>query len=217
MRRRTTHVLTLEGGSERLWTQRFEGSVRRAVRKAERSGLEIECDTTGRLAPVYHQLFMRWTARRAADKGLPQAVQRWRAEQREPPSKYAMLARMLGGSCRIWVARLEGRPVAALILLVYGQNALYWRGYSDKALAGPSRANNLLQWLAIQDACRAGCRWYNMGESGEVASLTAFKSQHGVAPYEYPEYRIGWPLLAKSWEVRRALRRRLGRIVARRS
>lgn len=215
-RRRTNHVLDLEGGSERVWSQRFEGSVRRAVRKAERSGLEVECDTTGRLASVYHELFMRWTARRAAEKGLPRVVQQWRAERREPPRKFAVLAPMLGGACRIWVARLDGRPAAALVVLVYGQHAQYWRGYSDKTLAGPSRANNLLQWLAIQDACRAGCRWYNMGSSGTVASLAEFKSRHGAVLYDFPEYLIGWPPVAWWWDARRQLRRRLGRIVARR-
>ena len=216
MYRRTTHVLDLDGGSGQVWAQRFKGSARTAVRKAERSGLEVECDTTGRLASLYHELFVRWTARQAAEKGLPQAVQRWRAERLEPPNKYALLAQMLGGACRIWVARLDGRPAAAVILLVYGQHALYWRGYSDKTLAGPSCANNLLQWLAIQDACRAGCRWYNMGSSGGVASLVNFKSQHGAAPYEYPDYLIGWPPLVRSWEARGDLRHRLGRIVARR-
>jgi CelD/BcsL family acetyltransferase involved in cellulose biosynthesis len=215
-RRRTNHVLDLEGGAERVWSQRFEGSVRRAVRKAERSGLEVECDTTGRLASVYHELFVGWTARQAAEKGLPPVVQQWRAERREPPRKYAVLAPMLGGACRIWVARLDGRPAAALVVLVYGQHAHYWRGYSDKTLAGPSRANNLLHWLAIQDACRAGCRWYDMGLSGDKTSLADFKSRHGAVPYDYPEYIIGWPLLARSWEGRRHLRRRLGRIVTRR-
>jgi len=62
---------------------------------------------------------------------------------------------------------------------VHGENADYWRGYSRKDLAGPSRANNLLQRLAIEDACDAGCRYYSMGGSG-VVPLSSGSSRRWV-------------------------------------
>ncbi len=71
-----------------------------------------------------------------------------------------------------------------------GAYALGWRSYSNKDLAGPVRANTLLQRLAIEDACRAGCRYYNLGWSGDVASLITFKSRLGARPERFPVYTL---------------------------
>jgi hypothetical protein len=60
------------------------------------------------------------------------------------------------------VAWLAGQPVAALILLIHGTYANYWRGYSNRDLAGPVSANDLLQKFAIKYTCEAGCLDYNM-------------------------------------------------------
>src|SRR4051794_13857572 len=46
---RCAHVLDLDGGFSAVWERRFAGTARTAVRKAERAGLTVECDTTGRL------------------------------------------------------------------------------------------------------------------------------------------------------------------------
>src|SRR5436190_198136 len=62
------HVLDLDGGFERVWSERFESSTRRAVRKAEKAGLELESDTTGRLVEVCHELYLRWLTGRANDR-----------------------------------------------------------------------------------------------------------------------------------------------------
>jgi hypothetical protein len=58
----------------------------------------------------------------------------------------------------------------------------------DVELAGPTRANYLLHRLAIEDACRAGCRTYHMGETGGSSSLAQFKEALGARPHEYAEY-----------------------------
>jgi hypothetical protein len=76
------------------------------------------------------------------------------------------------------------------MILLHGQHALYWKGYSRKELAGPARANNLLHRLAIEDACDSGCRFYSMGESGGVAALEHFKQTMGATPRSAVECRI---------------------------
>ncbi len=182
------HVLDLEGGFEQVWAKRFNSTRRRNVRKAERAGLDVECDTSGKLVPVFYDLYLRWTDRRAQERHLPLSLTRWLARRRDPLLKFQLVAQAFGDACRIWVAWLDGRPAAASILLIFGANAIYWRGASDKELASPTRANDLLQKLMIEDACRAGCRYYNMGESGGVASLMHFKSRFGATAYQSTEY-----------------------------
>jgi hypothetical protein len=74
----------------------------------------------------------------------------------------AQIAERAAGAAAIWVARHRGQPVAGIVVL-RGPNDHYMRGAMDKDLAGPTRANFLLHWLAIQDACQRGVLWYQMG------------------------------------------------------
>ena len=187
---RRVEVLDLDGGFDHIWTRRFESSARRAVRKAERSGLDVESDTSGRLVPAFYQLYLDWTERRARETGMPRAVAAVAARRREPLKKFLAVAATVGENCRIWVARHEGVPIASIITLVHGAHASYWRGYSDKAVAGPLRANNLLHRLAIEDALAAGCRFYSMGESGGVGALEKFKQTLGATPRRAVDCRI---------------------------
>jgi hypothetical protein len=186
---RLAHVLNLEGGFDRVWAKRFSSNTRRKIRKAERSGLVVECDTSWRLVPVFYDLLQRSFDRWARQQHEPRALARWRGRRRDPLRKFQIIAQMLGDACHIWVAWLDGQPAAA-ILVLQGANAHYTRGAMNKELAGPTFANYLLHQLAIENACRAGCRYYHMGESGSSASLAHFKSRFGARAYPYAEYRL---------------------------
>ncbi len=188
-RRCVSHVLDLQGGFEAVWKDKFNQQARRAVRKGERAGLEVESDCTGRLVPEFCELLQSSVVRWAEQRREPGLLARWRARDRGTLRKLRILAESLGESCRIWVARADGRPAAAIIVL-QGANAHYTRGAMDKELAGPSRASFLLQKLAIEAACEAGCRYYNMGETGTSESLSRFKSHFGAQAYTYSEYRF---------------------------
>jgi hypothetical protein len=185
---RRAHVLDLSGGFDAVWTSRFTGTARTAARKAERSGITIECDTTGRLVPVFYDLYLesleRWNPGRLG------MVSRWRGRRRDSLEKFTTVSKNLGDRCRVWVARLDGRAVASIVTFVHGANANYWRGAMNEALAGPTRANYLLQRMAIEDACAAGCQQYHMGETGTSVSLAQFKSRFGARPHDYEEYRF---------------------------
>src|SRR6185312_10384554 len=120
------------------------------VRKAERAGLTVECDTSGSLVPAVYELFEQSLERWGRQQHEPLALARWRGRRRDPVRKFDLMASMLGEACQIWVARLGGRPAAAIVvLLLRGKNAHYTRGMMDKDLAGPTRANYLLHKLAI--------------------------------------------------------------------
>ena len=87
-------------------------------------------------------------------------------------------------------------------------NANYTRGAMDKEVAGPTRANYLLQQLAIEQACEAGCRHYHMGESGTSASMAQFKTRFGARPFPYAEYHLErLPLTAADHHLRTAVKR----------
>jgi hypothetical protein len=204
---RRAHVLDLEGGAAHVW-RRFRKSAREGVRKAERSGLEIECDTSGRLVPVFFDLLERSVERWARQQNEPLWLARWRLKRRDPVEKFERLAATMGQVMRIWVARKDGSPAASMIVLL-GANASDTRGAMDKALAGPTNANDLLQWLAIEDACQAGCRHYHLGESGFSRSLGHFKEKFGARPVPYTEHRIERLPLTRAEGLARGLVKRL--------
>jgi Acetyltransferase (GNAT) domain len=207
---RLAHVLELEGGFGRVWKERFAGTARTAVRKAERSGLTVERDTSGKLVPVLYELFERSIDRWARKQHEPLALARWRRRRRDPIRKFKLIARTLGEACRIWVAWSDGRPAAA-ILVLQGANASYTRGMMDKELAGPTRANYLLHRLAIEEACDAGCRYYDMGVSGSSDSLAQFKTRFGARAYPHAEYHLERiPITALERHARGLVKRVIG-------
>jgi hypothetical protein len=185
---RRAHVIDLTGGAASVW-ERMNKKARPGVMRGERAALTIECDTTGRLVPVYYGLFMLSIERWAAHQHEPLALARWRARHRDPPQKLQRLARALGDRMRVWVAWKGGEPAAAMIVLV-GANASDTRGAMNKDLAAPTNANDILQWRAIEDACSAGCRHYHLGESGTLRSLAHFKEKFAAQPVDYTEYVI---------------------------
>jgi hypothetical protein len=207
---RLAHVLELEGGFGQVWARRFAGTARTAVRKAEKSGLTVERDTSGRLVPVLYDLFDRSLERWARQQHEPRALARWRGHSRDPRAKFALIARALGEACRIWVAWRDGRPAAAIVVM-QGTNANYTRGMMDKEVAGPARANYLLHRLAIEEACEAGCRYYNMGESGSSPSLAQFKTRFGAVPRPYAEYHVErLPITSLDRRARGVVKRLIG-------
>ena len=145
----------------------FADSRRRAIRKAEKSEVEVECDTTGRLLPEFFELYASSEARWAEQQHEPAALAQFRTRFRDTIEKWQTIARHLDGGCRQWVARHDGRPVASIIVL-FGVNAHYTRGAMDKDRAGPLRANDLLMWHAIQAACAIGAPSFHLGESGTL-------------------------------------------------
>jgi hypothetical protein len=176
------HVLDLAGGFATVWQDRFRGTARTAIRKAERSGLEVEVDRSGLLLPDFFGLMESSIERWAAMQHEPLWMTRWRTIRFAPPAMVGSVARHFGSGCAVWMARLKGEPVAGIVVLSSGAYAKYWRGAMNKQLAGPTRANDLLHRLAIEDACQNGYSFYEMGTTRPASPLAAFKEKLGAVP-----------------------------------
>jgi hypothetical protein len=181
-------MLDLDGGFDHVWRKRFAGSARTGARKAERNGVEVECDTTGRLVPEMYEMLenavVRWARRQHEPLWL--AVRRQRS--RDPRERFDAIARHLGDRCHVWIARVEGRPAACMLVLL-GANAYDFRAAMSEELRH-FRAQDLIERLSVEEACKAGCRYYYMGDSGWSESLSRYKEQFGARPYHYAEYRL---------------------------
>ena len=185
---RRAHVIDLRAGEQDLWT-RFSKAARRGVRKGERAGLEIEHGHDERLVREYYALHEKSVDRWAGQQHEPLAIARFRAERREGLAKWLTIARTLGALCRISVARLDGRPVGAMVLL-RGPNGHETRSAFDRDLIAGSDPTYLLTWLGIQEAISVGADWYHLGESGFSARLSDFKERFAAFAYDYADYRV---------------------------
>ena len=186
---RYAHVLDVEGGFETVRATRFRRTARKLSNRAMRAGLDVERDTTGRLIPIYRDLFQRSVVRWAKRSGEPLWLARLRSGRQDPPGKLEALADMLRDRMVTWVASYRGEPAAVDILLM-GNSVFSWRAAMHEELGPATNAAYLLQHLAIEDACANGAALYYLGESGRSAGSAMFKERFGAVGHAYPEMRI---------------------------
>lgn len=103
----------------------------------------------------------------------------------------------------LFVAEVEGKIVAGILITFYGDTATYYYGASDYHYR-EAMAPYLLQWTAIQEAKRRGLKWYDfLGISppgdGDHSwkGVTAFKEKFGGMKVHYPPaqeyvFRLCW-------------------------
>jgi len=156
------HTLDLRSGTEELIT-RFASPVRRAIRKAERSGVNVLIVRNRQAIGDFYQLHVQ-TRRR---HGLPP----------QPASFFLSIYEHIikSGLGFIVLAQRGSRPIAAAIFFCFGKNALYKYGASDKRFQ-ELRANNLVMWQGIQFLARNGAEKLHFGRTEqENEGLRRFK------------------------------------------
>jgi hypothetical protein len=186
---RLAHAIDLDGGFDAVWRNKFSSSTRKYVTRAEQAGVVVERDDQGRLVPAYYELFREATRRWAAQQHEPLLLARLRGYRRDPEQKFATIAQTLRDACKIYVAYVNGQPAAACLILSY-HNANAARVVLDRERVGKSGAPDLMMKCAIEDACKAGCRYFHQGESGTSKGIADFKRRVGGTAYEYEEYYL---------------------------
>jgi len=135
-RPRLAHAIDLTGGFDQVFA-RFSKETRSRIRKAEKFGIEVKCSSNGDLVHVVYDLLEKSVVRWAKKQNEPKALARWRFHQRDPIEKIQASAKSLGKHCRVWVASIDGRPVASLLVLL-GKNANDSRSAIDREALGTS-------------------------------------------------------------------------------
>lgn len=176
-----TWVVDLGASEETVW-KRMEGRARTAVRKAEKAGVTVREALPGDL-PVYYRLHQE-TYRRT---GVP--------PHSEAYFKAIWSHFLANRLARVWIAELNGEPVAAENLGIYKKAATYWTGAAN-AKGLEVEANSLLQWKAMQWMMGNGIEWYETGEAfpqlsdGKYKGISDFKKSFGGSLYPYFKGRL---------------------------
>ena len=147
----------------------FEGSVRRAIRRAEGSGLTVEItrDSTG--IEAYYQLHSLTRKR----QGIPP----------QPLKFFRKIGEHLMGTGKAFVVlvRSGGRAVAGAVFFLFGNKGVYKFGGSDMAFQH-LRPNQLVMWSGMRELRRLGAKCLGFGRtSRENEGLRRFKLSWGAS------------------------------------
>ena len=145
------HRVELESDVDRQFG-RLEGSVRRAIRKAEKSGVTTAVSQTLEATKIFYELQCKTRKKH----GLPPQPFAFLRNIHEH-----ILSRNLGN---IVIARHQDRPIAASVYFKMGGRAIYKFGASDEAFQ-ELRGANLVMWEAIKWHARNGVRTLHLGRS----------------------------------------------------
>jgi len=215
------HVLELEGGFDRVWSERFTAEtrkgLRKAARRAEQAGVTFERGSAPQHVAAFYEVYSRWLEHRARERGIPLLISRSRARLEDPRRKFELVAETFGDNCHIDIARLGAQPVAANFAVRQGANMVSWRGMSDKRIGARLRLSELMLQMSIHDACDADCESFFMGESSGIRSLERFKERMGARPHTVAEYRLERLPLSRLQRRLHAARLRLEELIVARA
>ena len=182
------HTLDLRGGPESLFAG-FAGAVRRAIRKAERSGLRARVAHTREAVGEFYRLHVLTRRRHGV-----------------PPQPIAFFFRIWEEVIRpglgfVSLSLSRARTVAAAVYFCRAGRAVYKFGASDEAFQ-EHRPNNLSMWEGIRFLCGLGARSLHFGRTSlHHEGLRRFKLAWG-ATEEKMEY-FQFDSKSASWAVAR--------------
>jgi len=160
------HKLSLEPRIDEIFEGFHPSCIRRAIRRAEREGLRVECGGSDSLVSEFFRLQLQ-TRRR---HGLPPQPLEW----------FKNLASTMGENLQVRVAFQGDHAVAAILTLTDSHTMIYKYGASE------SRSHSLggvplLMWIAIQEAKAANLSEFDFGRSDlSDSSLIQFKERFGA-------------------------------------
>lgn len=170
------HIIELECGPEALF-KGLEGAVRRGIRKAEGTQLQIEFSNSLGAIQTFYALHCR-TRRR---HGVPP----------QPFRFFENIARhVLGpGHGFVAMARLAEKPVAAAVFFHFGREAIYKFGASDYSFQ-QLRPNNLVMWQTMKRYAERGVTRLHLGRTSlGNEGLRRFKLGFGAREKRVDYYR----------------------------
>jgi lipid II:glycine glycyltransferase (peptidoglycan interpeptide bridge formation enzyme) len=174
------HKLDLTAGAEQLLAG-FSSPVRRALRKAEKSGLIVEMNDSRQAMLNFYHLHVR-TRRR---HGVPP----------QPLSFFLNIHEEIikAGSGLVVLAQKAGKSVAGAVFFFARQTGLYKFGASDER-AQAFRGNNLVMWEGIKRLASNGVKVLHFGRTAiNNNGLRRFKLSWGTEEeiIEYFKFALG--------------------------
>jgi hypothetical protein len=181
------HSLDLRGGADTLFAN-FSACVRRAIRRAEQSGLTVNLSTSKAAVHDFYRLHVS-TRRRHGLPPQPFAFFRnIHREVIEPGWGFTVLAKR------------ASKPVAGAIFFCTATKAVFKFGASEERYWS-LRPNNLVMWRAIQELTRRDIAMLHLGRTTRGdEGLRRFKLGWGAV--EEPINYFRFSVTSNAWAMR---------------
>ncbi len=178
-----THLLKTDGDVDVLW-HAYNKRVRGAVRKAEKSGVEVRDTDNEEALSVFYDMYLM-TVKRLGGTPKPRSLMQTLLQR-----KIAKLA----------IATHKGTIIAGLLYLLFNQTVTLWCEASVPAFL-KYRPNNAIFHYIITQACREGYQWVDFGASPpENTGLIAHKEQYRATRTDFASYtKVVSPLKRTLW------------------
>ncbi|MBI5421914.1 peptidoglycan bridge formation glycyltransferase FemA/FemB family protein [Candidatus Peregrinibacteria bacterium] len=171
----TTLVLDLNLSEEELLAQ-MKQKGRYNIKVAEKNGVTIRQNEG---VDAFYDLLKKTTGRDGFSS--------------HPKAYYQKMLQALGSHAQLLVAGKDGKPIAAGIFVYLNPIGTYYYGASDHEYRN-LMAPYLLQWEAIKEAKRRGCKTYDFlgiapenAKNHAWAGVTEFKKKFGGTVVDYPQ------------------------------
>jgi CelD/BcsL family acetyltransferase involved in cellulose biosynthesis len=161
-----TAAVPLAGGIEEVAKTRMVTNKRNERNRAQRRGVEHFITTDRALVAEYYPIY-------------EEAARHWGVA---PPPLGLLQALVAdpGGGVFFTCVRLEGKVIGGHLNLHHGERVLVWNGVTDPAYARDYFPATMCMWGDLEEACRRGAAWLDMGGSAGVDTLQGFKRFFGA-------------------------------------
>ncbi len=184
-----THLIDLEPGFDRIWSQVFEKSRRKRTRLAQREGVSVVESGSIEDARRYHAIY---TARADA----------WGERFRYPENLFVELVGGGRNNVKLFLAYRGDQLLGGQLNFYFRDTVIAWYGITSLE-SRSFHASTLLYTSFIRHACENGYKLINLGGSLGKTSLMDFKVSLGGIPYRYRVFRKRTPIGRIATAIRR--------------
>ena len=162
-----SHSLDLSGGEQKIFKS-FRDSTRRNIKKALKENIRVTFENSWEAIETFYNL----NSITRKHHGIPPQPKKFFKKIFE----YIISAR----KGFVVLARQQGKPIAGAVYFLFGSEAIYKYGASDKEFQ-PLRPNNLVMWEAIKWCASNGFKSFSLGRTEpENEGLLQFKRGWGA-------------------------------------
>ena len=178
-----THLLKTSEDVDTLW-HAYNKRVRGAVRKAEKSGVEVTDTESEAALSTFYDMYLL-TVKRLGGTPKPRALMQ------------TLLHQKIG---KLAIATYRGTIIAGLLYLCFNRTVTLWCEASVPAFL-KYRPNNAIFHHIIRQACREKYEWVDFGASPpENTGLIAHKEQYRAVRADFSSYtKVISPLKRGLW------------------
>ncbi|MEI6126542.1 MAG: peptidoglycan bridge formation glycyltransferase FemA/FemB family protein [Pseudomonadota bacterium] len=163
----STYAIRLDKPEDALWKQ-FSSGHQRGIKAAKKKGVTVRKASSLRdyeaYCSIYKDTLERWGKKTVIEF---------------PDSLTLKLLEPHHDSVILWLAEIDARPIAGIIIFYCNTMAHYWRGASIKKDM-EYHASTFLQWVVMQDALHKGYALYDFAPSGSLEGVDEFKRRFGA-------------------------------------